>query len=111
MSDTTKADSGRRAIINRETLLPLGVVVALMTSVIVVFMWLDDRFDRLEAGLAAQHTVLMSRTQDRWTGSMQERWAWKLQESMRDQLGTDAYTPAAFRHFKLPDPSLFHGEE
>jgi hypothetical protein len=91
----------KRAIIDKDVLLPLGLVVALIMSLIGGYVWLDDRFDTIEEELREQRRIIIGNTANRWTSTMQERWAWRTQEAIRDQLGKD---PAAAASFRIPDP-------
>lgn len=74
------------SIINRDTLIPIGVAIAIVVPIGVGISWLRDgqkdssnEIQALRVEMSNRFDKIESRAADRWTGTQMQLWALQLQ--------------------------------
>ena len=76
MENSTNGNgNGRRTILGPNTLMPVGVMVTLLLTIIAAVFWLDTRFDELEVRMMEIERSIG----DRWTGNDMKLWTEMMQ--------------------------------
>jgi hypothetical protein len=69
--------SGSKQVLNRETLLPLSLVIAIVGGI----LWLNNQLILIDYRLGSIENKMAEKTSDLWTGRDMAHWAYLLTTS------------------------------
>lgn len=71
----------RKNIIDRDTLIPLGVVISMFALIFTAYSYLDSRFNMLDRRLERMEDKERAASSDRWTYTQHRLWVSELRRT------------------------------